>query len=106
MIDLQALLILREIERAGSLTRAAEQLNLTQSALSHAIRRCEDRYGVVLWEREGRKLRLTLAGEYLLGLAMRVLPQLEHGATVLEDMPAGGAGRSGWGWNAILARTG
>lgn len=92
MIDLQPLAILREIDRTGSLTQAAEQLCLTQSAVSHAIRRFEERYGVKLWEREGHKLRFTLAGEYLLGLAMRVLPQLEHGATVLEDYARGRRG--------------
>lgn len=92
MIDIQPLIILREIDRTGSLTQAAEQLNLTQSAVSHAVRRFEDRYGVKLWEREGRKLRLTLAGDYLLGLAMRVLPQLEHGASVLEDYARGRRG--------------
>ena len=92
MIDLQPLTILREIDRTGSLSRAADQLNLTQSALSHAIRRFEDRHGVKLWQREGHKLRLTLAGEYLLGLALRVLPQLEHGASVLEDYARGRRG--------------
>lgn len=92
MIDLQPLAILREIDRTGSLTQAADQLCLTQSAVSHAIRRFEERYGVKLWEREGHKLRLTLAGEYLLGLAMRVLPQLEHGAVVLEDYARGRRG--------------
>lgn len=92
MIDIQPLAILREIDRTGSLTQAADQLNLTQSAVSHAIRRFEERHGVKLWEREGHKLRLTLTGEYLLGLAMRVLPQLEHGAIVLEDYARGRRG--------------
>lgn len=92
MIDIQPLLILREIDRTGSLTQAADQLNLTQSAVSHAIRRFEERHRVRLWEREGRKLRLTLTGEYLLGLAMRILPQLEHGAVVLEDYARGRRG--------------
>ena len=92
MIDTQPLAILREIDRTGSLTQAAEQLCLTQSAVSHAIRRFEERHGVKLWEREGHKLRLTLTGEYLLGLAQRVLPQLEHGASVLEDYARGRRG--------------
>lgn len=92
MIDIQPLAILREIDRTGSLTQAADQLNLTQSAVSHAIRRFEDRHSVKLWQREGHKLRLTLAGEYLLGLALRVLPQLEHGTTVLEDYARGRRG--------------
>ncbi|GHG88037.1 LysR family transcriptional regulator [Pseudodonghicola xiamenensis] len=92
MLDIQPLAILREIDRTGSLTDAADRLNLTQSAVSHAIRRFEERYGVKLWEREGRKLRLTPTGEYLLSLAARVLPQLEHGATVLEDFARGRRG--------------
>jgi LysR family transcriptional regulator, regulator for metE and metH len=92
VIDIQPLAILREIDRTGSLTQAADKLCLTQSAVSHAIRRFETRYGVKLWEREGHKLRLTLAGDYVLGLAMRVLPQLEHGATVLEDYARGRRG--------------
>lgn len=92
MIDIQPLAILREIHRTGSLTQAADHLNLTQSAVSHAIRRFEERYGVKLWEREGHKLRLTQTGEYLLGVALRVLPQLEHGAMVLEDYARGRRG--------------
>ncbi len=92
MIDIQPLAILREIDRTGSLTGAAENLCLTQSAVSHAIRRFEERYNVKLWEREGRKLRLTPAGSYLLELATRVLPQLEHGATVRADYARGRRG--------------
>jgi LysR family transcriptional regulator for metE and metH len=92
MIDPQPLVILREIDRTGSLTRAAEKLNLTQSAVSHAIRRFEERHSVSLWEREGRTLRMTHAGEYLLGVANRVLPQLEYGAVVLENYASGRRG--------------
>lgn len=92
MIDIQPLAILREIDRTGSLTEAADRLHLTQSAVSHAIRRFEERHGVKLWEREGRKLRFTPTGDYLLALAARVLPQLEHGASVLEDYARGRRG--------------
>ncbi|MEM7775597.1 MAG: LysR family transcriptional regulator [Pseudomonadota bacterium] len=92
MIDIQPLAILREVDRTGSLTQAADKLCLTQSAVSHAVRRFEERHGVRLWTREGRTLRLTASGQYLLGLANRVLPQLEHGATVLEDYARGRRG--------------
>ena len=92
MLDLQPLAILREIDRTGSLTSAAEKLCLTQSAVSHAVRRFEERHGVRLWQREGRGLRLTASGEYLLGLANRVLPQLERGSVVLEDYARGRRG--------------
>lgn len=92
MLDLQPLAILREVDRTGSVTQAADTLCLTQSAVSHAIRRFEERHGVRLWEREGRRLRLTPSGDYLLGLAHRVLPQLEHGTVVLEDYARGRRG--------------
>lgn len=92
MLDIQPLVILREIDRTGSLTQAADSLCLTQSAVSHSIRRFEQRHDVKLWEREGHKLRLTRAGEYLLSVAQRVLPQLERGASVLEDYARGRRG--------------
>lgn len=92
MLDTQPLAILREVDRTGSLTAAADKLCLTQSAVSHAIRRFEERHGVRLWEREGRTLRLTPAGQYLLALANRVLPQLEHGLSVVEDYARGRRG--------------
>ena len=92
MIDTQPLVILREIDRTGSLTLAADKLCLTQSAVSHAIRRFEERHGMKLWARDGRNLRLTPAGDYLLSVANRVLPQLEHSAKVLEDFADGRRG--------------
>lgn len=92
MLDTQPLAILREIDRTGSLTEAADKLCLTQSALSHAIRRFEARHGVQLWVREGRHLRLTAAGRHLLALANRVLPQLERGAAQLRDFAEGRRG--------------
>lgn len=50
----------------GNLTRTAERLNLTQSALSVQIRRLEERLGHALFERRGRRLHLTEAGQIVL----------------------------------------
>ncbi len=72
------LTIMREVDRRGSLTAAAQALHLTQSALSHTVRKLEAQLGVSIWHREGRRLRPTQAGEYLLAVANRMLPQLEH----------------------------
>lgn len=69
--------IIRAVEQQGSLTAAAEKLNLTQSALSHTVRKLEDQLGLAVWHREGRSLRPTQAGAYLLSVANRLLPQLE-----------------------------
>jgi LysR family transcriptional regulator for metE and metH len=67
-------------------------LHLTQSALSHAIRRLEAQAGVVLWEKEGRGLRPTQAGRHLIALAQRVLPQLEQAEATLADFARGQKG--------------
>lgn len=92
MIDRSHLEILRAVDRDGSLTSAAESLHLTQSALSHAIRKLERYLGTPLWLRDGRQLRLTQAGEYLLALANRLLPQLEHAEEVIGQFARGQRG--------------
>ncbi|MDC7684260.1 LysR family transcriptional regulator [Asticcacaulis sp. BYS171W] len=92
MLDLQHLAILREVDRSGSLTAAADRLNLTQSAVSHAVRRFEDRFGIALWEKAGRGIRLTQAGQYLLAVASRVLPQIDHAERVLYEFAQGRRG--------------
>lgn len=89
MLDRHHLAILLEVNRLGSLTAAAERLNLTQSALSHSIRKFEEAHGVNVWQKHGRNLRLTQTGLYLLALAQRVLPHLEEAERVLGDFAAG-----------------
>ncbi|HEY8607869.1 MAG TPA: LysR family transcriptional regulator [Noviherbaspirillum sp.] len=92
MLERAHLAIVREVDRRGSLTAAADALHLTQSALSHAIRKLEDALGTAVWKREGRRLRLTQAGQHLLGVANRVLPQLEHAEQVLGQYAQGQRG--------------
>jgi LysR family transcriptional regulator for metE and metH len=89
MLERSHLTIVREVERQGSMTAAAARLFLTQSALSHAIRKLEQSLGTAVWEREGRSLRLTQAGEHLLELSGRVLPQLEQAEQNLADFARG-----------------
>jgi len=81
--------IVREIDRQGSMTAAAAVLHLTQSALSHAMRKLERQLGVELWLREGRKLRCTEAGLHVLDVANRVLPRIEHAESTLKQMAHG-----------------
>jgi LysR family transcriptional regulator, regulator for metE and metH len=92
MIERHHLELVREVERRGSLTAAARKLGLTQSALSHAVRKLEQQLAVELWQREGRGLRLTSAGEHLLGFAERVLPQFEHTERVVAQIARGQRG--------------
>lgn len=76
MIERIHLRILQQVEKQGSLTAAAGVLHLTQSALSHTMKKLEQQLGTDIWLREGRSLRLTQAGQYLLAVANRVLPLL------------------------------
>lgn len=62
----------REVAHMGNLTRAAERLNLSQSALSIQIRQLEERLGHPLFTRTGRKLVLTEAGRIALDHADRI----------------------------------
>ena len=62
----------REVAREGNLTRAAERLNLSQSALSTQIRQLEDRLGSALFDRTGRAMVLTEAGRIALDHADRI----------------------------------
>jgi LysR family transcriptional regulator for metE and metH len=92
MIERMHLAIVREVDRQGSLTAAAGVLCLSQSALSHTMKKLEQALGTDIWLREGRRLRLTQAGEYLLGLADRLLPQLERAEAHLHQYAQGERG--------------
>jgi LysR family transcriptional regulator for metE and metH len=84
--------LVREIDRQGSVTAAAERLHLTQSALSHAMGKLERALGTELWRREGRGLQLTQAGQQLLSLAQRLLPQIEQAEQLLKGYGRGTRG--------------
>lgn len=89
ILERSHLAIIHAVEQHGSLTAAADQLHLTQSALSHAMRKLEEQLGVAIWLREGRSLRPTQAGEYLLAVAGRLLPQLELAEHGCGNWPKG-----------------
>jgi LysR family transcriptional regulator, regulator for metE and metH len=92
MLERIHLAVIREVDRQGSLTAAADVLCLTQSALSHTIKKVEQQLGVLVWKREGRNLRLTQAGQYLLSLSNRLLPQLEHAEQIMRQFAEGQRG--------------
>ncbi len=92
MIRRDHLEIIHALSRTGTLTSAAEALHLTQSALSHAMRRLEEQAGVALWEPDGRRIRLTQAGEYLRSIADRIVPQLAHADLTLAGYAEGRLG--------------
>ena len=92
MIERNHLEIVREVDRSGSLTAAADAMCLTQSALSHAMKKLEQQLGTPVWVREGRKLQPTQSGLYLLSLANRLLPQFEHAEELVGQIARGQRG--------------
>ncbi len=92
MLEKIHLTIIREVHRHGSLTAAAGVLCLTQSALSHTMKKLERGLGAQVWLREGRNLRLTQAGLHLLEVANRLLPQLDRAEDRLRQFAQGERG--------------
>src|SRR5215468_10017438 len=77
-IDIKLLRMLVAIERHGSLTRAAQAMGITQSALSHHIKESERRTAVAIFHRVGKRLRLTAIGEELLQAAKTVTGEIDR----------------------------
>lgn len=90
-IEFQQLEQFVAVERAGNFTRAAEELNLSQSALSRAIQKLENQLGEPLFERKPREVVLTDLGELLLQRAKEILKLVED--TFSELSEAGRYGR-------------
>jgi LysR family hydrogen peroxide-inducible transcriptional activator len=79
------------LARTKNFTRAAEELNLSQSALSRAIQKLEEQLGQPLFERKPREVVLTDHGELLLERAQHILKLMED--TFAELSEAGRRGR-------------
>lgn len=73
----------------GSVTSAAERLNLTQPALSRQIQRLEQELGLTLFQRSGRNLRLSVHGDRLLGDAQAVLAASKRLHDAVSEMREG-----------------
>jgi len=80
-LEFRHLRTIRAIHQDGGVGRAADLLNITQSALSHQLKGLEDQCGVELFVRKTKPLRLSAAGHRLLKLAEDILPRLD----ALED---------------------
>lgn len=92
MLERIHLEILTAIKEHGTLTKAADVLYLSQSALSHSIKKLEAQIGTPIWQKDGRNLRLTAAGQRIQTLANRVLPQFSHTELLLNQIAKGEMG--------------
>jgi DNA-binding transcriptional LysR family regulator len=83
------------VREAGGFTRAGQRLNLTQSAISHQIRRLEEQVGRQLLHRTTRRLTLTEDGEEFLRHAVQILSSLDALAQRFQPSPVTGVVRFG-----------
>lgn len=86
----------------GSFTQTARELFLTQSAISHSMRALEEDIGCRLFDRMGKKLILTQAGEHLLQHAERVLQEMATARDGIEALGKWGRARLRLGAPASL----
>ncbi|HHH36174.1 MAG TPA: LysR family transcriptional regulator [Gammaproteobacteria bacterium] len=92
-LELRHLRSLLAIHETGNLSRAAQRLHLTQSALTHQVKALEHYFGTPLFYRRRRPLQFTPAGHRLLELARAVLPQVEGTERALRALAEGRSGR-------------
>src|SRR5690242_11191161 len=88
--DLRYFETIAELEHVG---RAAERLHLTQPALTRCVRRLEEAFGTPLFERVGRGIRLTPAGQKLLARARRLHLAADETAREMLDFARGESGQ-------------
>src|SRR5689334_10629541 len=91
-LEIKHLRLVSAIARAGSVTRAGDVLNLSQSALSHQLRDIEDRLSTRLFHRVGKRMVLTPAGEALLRTAGQVLDIVGRAEDEIKRASASNAG--------------
>ena len=91
-LEVRHLQLVAAVAAVGSLTRAGDQLHLTQSALSHQLRDVESRLGAALFLRVGKRLVLTPAGDRLLSSATDILERLRQTEHDIREMGRDHAG--------------
>lgn len=83
-MELRHLRYFKALADCLNFTRAAERVHVTQSTLSHQIRQLEDELGVALFERTGKRVMLTAAGEMFLEYSMEALGAIDRGITAIN----------------------
>jgi DNA-binding transcriptional LysR family regulator len=85
-MELRHLRTIVAVAQHRSLTKAGEELYLTQSAISQQIRRLEQELGIEVFRRTSRSVELTAEGRVILGYAQRVLSEVDGMHSELEEI--------------------
>ncbi len=102
-LDSRQLRAFAALAKAGSFTLAAKELFLTQSAVSHSMRALEESVGCRLFDRMGKKVALTQAGEQLLVHVEKILAEMERARDGLRQLGKWGQSRLRLGASATLS---
>jgi LysR family transcriptional regulator, low CO2-responsive transcriptional regulator len=86
LVSLHQLSVFQAVARHQSFTRAAEELSISQPAVSAHVRELERLYGVELFEQIGRRVRLTEAGRLLAEYTDRLLALVEESRRALDEL--------------------
>jgi LysR family transcriptional regulator for metE and metH len=86
LLETRQLLAFKTIVEAGGFTKAARQLHVTQSALSHQIKSLETQLGTQVFSRIGKRVVLTQAGETLLRYATAILREMREAQQALAEL--------------------
>jgi DNA-binding transcriptional LysR family regulator len=92
-LTLRQLKVFESVARHLNYTRAANELHLTQPAVSMQVRQLEDSLGVPLFEQIGKRIHLTAAGEEVLGYSRAISQQLEELEAVVNRLKGVRGGR-------------
>jgi LysR family transcriptional regulator, regulator for metE and metH len=93
MYEIRHLRTLIAVTETGNLSKAAKRLHLSQPALSHQIKALEEQAGVEVFQRKSNPIRLSPAGERLLGVAYDVEKLLQQAARDVARIAEGKAGQ-------------
>jgi DNA-binding transcriptional LysR family regulator len=102
-VDLRLLPTFVAVAECRHFGRAASIVNLSQPAVSHQISQLEESLGARLFNRDGRRVTLTVAGEALLEEARAILDAASHAEGRLRDVTSGAVGRVRIGASATAA---
>ena len=91
-MDNQNLKAFITVANSGSFSESAEQLHLTQSAISKRIAQLEQQIGKKLFDRIARQVTLTEAGTELLPRALRILQEYENALQAINDLSGEASG--------------
>src|ERR1700758_3652289 len=103
-LDSKQLRAFAMLARTGSFTRAAKELNLSQSAVSHSMKALEEDVGCRLLDRMGKTVSLTQAGEQLLHHVQKILQEMSVTRNSLAELGKWGKGRLRLGTSATACQ--